>query len=119
MSLLEWKTLLEKEKMLVTSIFFFSNNVFKRLLFKDLETRNCSERVVKCLNLAKGWTENVDRSYYTRISDADLKVNFICTNIDSDKRPITYAQEFINKQLVTGIAHGTAPFTGPRGCYYT
>ena len=27
-----WKTLLEKEKMLVTSIFSFSHNVFKRLL---------------------------------------------------------------------------------------
>ena len=28
------KTLWEKEKMLVTSIFFFSYNVFKRLLFQ-------------------------------------------------------------------------------------
>ena len=27
------KTLLEKEKMLVTSIFSFSNNVFKRLFY--------------------------------------------------------------------------------------
>ena len=28
------ETMLEKEKMLVTSIFSFSNNVFKRLLFE-------------------------------------------------------------------------------------
>ena len=30
----QWKTLLEKEKMLVTSIFFFSSNVLKRLFPK-------------------------------------------------------------------------------------
>ena len=41
LTLLLLKTLWEMEKMLVTSIFSFSHNVFRRLLFKVIKSRDC------------------------------------------------------------------------------
>ena len=38
-----YKTMWKKEKMLVTSIFSFSHNVFKRLHFPSLEAGLCSK----------------------------------------------------------------------------
>ena len=42
MSLIEWKSLSEKEKMLVTSIFSFSHNVFKSRLVQNLQKSGLS-----------------------------------------------------------------------------
>ena len=41
LALLLLKTLWEMEKMLVTSILSFSHNVFRRLLFKVIKSRDC------------------------------------------------------------------------------
>ena len=46
------KTLREKEKMLVTSIFSFSHNIFKRLLFRILKSR-CGKGLTNYTTLMK------------------------------------------------------------------
>ena len=50
LSLIEWKTFWEQEKMLVTSIFSFSHNVFKSLVSKRRQKVSCGNGVNILLN---------------------------------------------------------------------
>ena len=55
LSLIRCKTLWEKEKMLVTSIFSLSYNIFKRFLFQDFQKPALCGKGLNCVHSVVKW----------------------------------------------------------------
>ena len=84
-----WKTIWEKEKLLITSNFSFSHSVFKRLVMQTCKNQGLFGKGLNTFSNNRDMSKIKDGHAYTNTNNN--------ANID-DTRVMTMSQRFVQKQ---------------------